>query len=190
MPSCRGRHICQVFTTGEERLAALFDFIRTGLRLGEQTCCITQKPTDEILDEFLADFGLSLNGVKSTGQFHSGINRDFYLAGGGFDQRRVLGQWETMFAQARARSAAGLCAVAEVLADLSYLKGGTQLTIYETQLEEWMQRRPVTIVCQYDARAFDACTIMNVLKVHPLVLANGRVAASPFYTAAERRKSH
>jgi hypothetical protein len=53
-----------------------------------------------------------------------------------------------------------------------------------------MQRHPATIVCQYDARVFDACTIMNVLRVHPLVLANGRVAANPFYAAADRQRSH
>jgi hypothetical protein len=35
-----------------------------------------------------------------------------------------------------------------------------------------------------------AATIIGMLRIHPQVLANGRVADSPFYTPPERKLSH
>jgi hypothetical protein len=171
-------------------LDAVLDFIKTGLQSGDQTYCLSQLPTDAVLDGFLADFGVSLGGAKQSGQLHTALNRDFYLNEGTFDYQRVIGQWDALLSEARSKGSSGIWAIADVLAELSYLKGGTQLVIYESKLEEWMNHHRATIVCQYDARVFDACSIMNVLKVHPLVLANGKVAASPFFAAPDKRMSH
>jgi hypothetical protein len=189
-PAHRGRHICQIYTHDEERMDAVLEFIRTGLQSGDQTYCIAEKPASEILDGFLADSGISLSGARGSGQFHSGVNHDFYLHDGGFDLRRILAQWDAIYAEARIKAAPGIMVVADVLTDLRYLKNGTQLVIYESKLEQWMNYHQATIVCQYDARSFDGCTIVDMLKVHPLVLANGRVAASPFFAYPDRMKSH
>jgi hypothetical protein len=53
-----------------------------------------------------------------------------------------------------------------------------------------MQSSRATVVCQYDARAFDACTVIGMLRIHPLVLANRRVVESPYYAPPERKLSH
>jgi hypothetical protein len=188
-PIQRGPHICQIYTAAEERMEAVYDFMRTGLQSGAQTYCISQKPTEAILDEFMEGFEVPPAGSHSR-QLHTGGNRDFYLRDGAFDPHRVLAQWDAILAEARGQGSSGIWAIADVLAELSYLKGGTQLVIYESKLQEWMHDHQATIVCQYDARVFDTCTIMNVLKVHPLVLANGRVAVSPFFAQADKLKSH
>jgi len=186
----RGTHVCQIYTADEERMEAVLDFIRTHLSTGEHTYCISEQPTETLLEAFLGDLGLSLPPATPTGQLHTVLSRDFYLNQGVFDGQRLLNQWDALLAQARASGLAGPCAIAEVLAELRYLQGGTQLAIYESRLEEWMHQHLATIVCQYDARVFDACTLMNVLKVHPLVLAHARVAPNPFYAQPDCRKSH
>jgi len=189
-PVHRGSHICQIYTEPDERLDAVFEFISSGLQTGGQTYCISEQPTDEILGDYLASSGVSLPGAKQSGQFNSAINHDFYLDKGVFDSQKILGQWDMIMADAKAKKFPGVWAIADVLSELRYLQGGTQVIIYESRLEEWMRFHQATIVCQYDARVFDACMIMGLLKVHPLVLANGRVAQSPFFKAPDIKRSH
>jgi len=185
-----GPHICQLYTDNAERLGAVIDYIKAGIQSGDQTFCIAEKPTDAILSEFLADWGVSLLDLKDSGHLHLGVNRDFYLKDGAFDADRVLGQWETICRTGMAKGFQRTMVVADVLPDLCYLQGGTQLILYESRLDEWMRYRQATIICQYDARVFDGSTILGVLRVHPLVLVNGRVLASPFFVAPDRSHSH
>jgi hypothetical protein len=44
---------------------------------------------------------------------------------------------------------------------------------------------PVTAVCQYDARSFDGAVIMDILKVHPLMVIRGSVIHNPFFIKPE-----
>jgi|GEM_PF-1841837 hypothetical protein len=188
--SHHGQHVCQIYTSPEERMDAVFDFLRTALKSGEQTYCISERPSAEVLDEYLSGYGVSLKHAEQNGQFHPGLNRDFYLRDGVFNPFRMMTQWGQMLREATARGSARLWAIGDVLPELRYLYQGTQLTIYETRLEEWLQSNRATIVCQYDARAFDACTAIGMLRIHPLVLANGRVAESPFYLPPDPKRSH
>jgi len=189
-PIPRGPHICQIYTSSGERMDAVFDFLRTALESGEQTFCISQRPTDELLAEYLAGSGVVLDRARRSGQFHASGSRDFYLKDGGFDPDRLITTWRTILRETRAKGSPSLWAIADVLPELSCLQGGTQLVIYESKLEEWIQVNRATIVCQYDARAFDACTIIDILRVHPLILANGRVADCPFFTGPDPKHSH
>lgn len=186
-PLPRGPHICQIYTSSEERRNAVCEFIRNALETGEQTFCISERPTDDILGEYLAGTGISLDRASQSGQYHACDNHDFYLRDGVFDPQYLVARWGSFLHAARDQGSPALWAVADVLPELGCLHGGTQLIIYESKLEGWLQSNRATILCQDDARAFDACGIMNVLRVHPLVLANGRVADCPFFTWPDRR---
>ncbi len=189
-PVLRGPHICQIYTSAEERMDTIFDFLQTALVSGEQTFCISERSTKEILAEYLADLDVPLAAATQTGRFHSDSNCDFYLQNGVFDPMKMMAQWGRLLQEARAKGSSAPWAIGDMLPELGYLQGGTQLIIYETKLEELMQFQRATVVCQYDARAFDACTLMGVLRTHPLILANGKVTESPFYTASDQKLSH
>lgn len=115
-------------------------------------------------------------------------NHDFYLNEEVFDAQRLMGQWDAILSAAK--GFAGIRAIADLLPELRHLQGGVKLLAYEAGLEEWMRHHQVTIVCQYDARLFGATTLMGMLRIHPLVLANGRVVANPYYVPRSRSKSH
>src|SRR5208337_2002594 len=53
LPPLSGAHILHFYTSEAERREALQDFIQCGTDRGERTLCITEKPTDEMLQEFL-----------------------------------------------------------------------------------------------------------------------------------------
>jgi hypothetical protein len=44
---------------------------------------------------------------------------------------------------------------------------------------------PINVVCQYDARAFDGATILDILKVHPLMIVRGNIIRNPFFEEPE-----
>lgn len=39
----------------------------------------------------------------------------------------------------------------------------------------------MVIICQYDANRFDGVTLMEVLRVHPFMIARGRIVSNPYY---------
>lgn len=43
----------------------------------------------------------------------------------------------------------------------------------------------MAIMCQYNARAFDGATLMDVLKAHALMVVRGSVVHNPFYLPPE-----
>ncbi|MGC4066860.1 MAG: MEDS domain-containing protein [Polyangiaceae bacterium] len=68
---------------------------------------------------------------------------------------------------------------------ISQIEGGTRLFEYEGKVNELLRSCPVTAVCQYDSRAFDGATIMDVLAVHPLMVVQDHVIQNPFFVPAE-----
>ena len=75
--------------------------------------------------------------------------------------------------------------IGEMTSEVQHVPGGSRLLEYESRVSLLLKEHPVTAVCQYDARAFDGATIMQVLKVHPLMIIRGTVLHNPFYTPPE-----
>ena len=56
---------------------------------------------------------------------------------------------------------------------------------YEARLNQLLAEFPCTACCQYDARRFDGALIMDVLKVHPVVIIRGQLVKNPYYIEPE-----
>ena len=62
--------------------------------------------------------------------------------------------------------------------------GSDQLIKYEAGINKEMKTRPYTVFCQYDANLFSGATLLEVLRVHPYMIAKGQVVSNPHYEAA------
>ena len=56
---------------------------------------------------------------------------------------------------------------------------------YEALVNTVLDTHPVTPICQYDARRFDGATLLNVLKVHPMMIVQGQIVHNPYYMPPE-----
>ena len=65
------------------------------------------------------------------------------------------------------------------------IPGSEGLIEYEALINTISQTQPVTPICQYDARRFDGATLLNVLRVHPLMIVQGRIVHNPYYITPE-----
>jgi len=180
-----GTHICQIYNDEDERNNALLHFLASGLRAGECTACFSENISEPEIDGFLLDLGLSLATAKARGAFALSKTTEVYFQGGEFDPQRMLGLLTNYHKQALASGFPNTRVIGEMTADIEWVPGGSRLLEYESKVSLLLRTHPITAVCQYDARAFTGATIMEVLKVHPMMVVRGSVVRNPFYMPPE-----
>ncbi len=180
-----GVHICQIFSDDEERLDSLLGFLRSGLAAGERTACFTEKLDDSVLAEHLAAHGLSLGEARDKGQLMQAGTRDVYFQDNRFDPDRMLALLKQFHEDSVAGGYPAARVIGEMSSDVEHVDGGSRLMEYESRVSLLLKEHPVTAVCQYDATTFDGATIMQVLKVHPLMVIRGAVVHNPYFVPPE-----
>jgi MEDS: MEthanogen/methylotroph, DcmR Sensory domain len=180
-----GVHICQIFGDEKERLDSLLKFLRSGLEAGERTACFTEKLDAADFARYLADHGLSCDELTKSGAFSRAGTSEVYFQDGRFDPDRMLGLLRQYHEDSVASGFPAARVIGEMTADVQHIPGGSRLMEYESRVSLLLKDHPVTAICQYDASAFDGATIMQVLKVHPLMVIRGSVVHNPFFVPPE-----
>lgn len=180
-----GVHICQIFSDDDERQEALLEFILSGLQGRELTACFSDQATEEALDEFLSNYGISFSEARASGSLTLSGGSAVYFKDSRFDPERMLGLLKGFHQQAKAQGYAAARVIGEMTPEIQSLPGGSRLLEYESKVSMLLREHPVTAVCQYDARSFDGGTIMDILKVHPYMIVRRSVVRNPFFIAPE-----
>jgi hypothetical protein len=180
-----GSHICQIYSDEEERDTALLNFVCTGLKLREKTACLSEKLNAERLSDAASGHALDLAGLKSTGILQLGKAKENYFQGGCFQPERVLGWLAAFHDGARQEGFAAARVIGEMEPEVMSVPGGERLLEYEARVSLLLRERPVTTMCQYDARAFNGATIMDVLRLHRLMIVRDMVVSNPFFVPPE-----
>lgn len=180
-----GVHICQIFCSNDERQASLLKFILSGLQSRERTCCFSDNTTEQAIGEFLGNYGISHNDVIDSGAFALAKTRDVYFKDNRFDPEQMLGLLTAFHKDSVVQGYPAARVIGEMSPDIQHVSGGNRLMEYESKITLLLRDHPVTAVCQYDSRSFDGATIMDVLKVHPLMIVRGSVVHNPFYITPE-----
>ncbi len=185
-----GSHICQIFSTDQEREDSLLRFLSQGLKDGERTACFSEKTTQETLRAHFRAEGISLEEVTERGDFALDGTRQVYFQGGIFDPDRMLGLLEAFHRASETGGYTAARVIGEMTDEIGSIAGGSRLLEYEARVSILLREHPVTAVCQYDARSFGGAQIMDVLKVHPMMLVRGAVVQNPFFVNPEDILSH
>lgn len=185
-----GAHICQIFSADEERLDALMRFLRSGLEAGERAACFTEKLDETQLTNFLAERGLSCEELMESGALSRAGTSEVYFQDGRFDPDRMLALLRQFHKNSVADGFPAARVIGEMTADVQHIEGGSRLMEYESRVSMLLKEVPITAVCQYDANTFDGATIMEVLKVHPMMVIRGTVVHNPYYVPPEEFLAH
>jgi len=180
-----GVHICQIFSNDQERLEALLGFLESGIDAREKTACFTEKLDDEIFSAYLAELGHSLEELRSSGALTKSGSTEVYFQDGRFDPEQMLALLRQFYEDSVTKGYPAARVIGEMTSDVQHIPGGSRLMEYESRVSMLQRECPVTTVCQYDAQAFDGATIMQILKVHPLMVMHGSVVHNPFYVQPE-----
>lgn len=180
-----GVHICQVYASEEERETALLQFMHSGVQAKECTACFSAKTTKDKVLDYLEKQGVNINDLN----FHKGLQVEdtsrVYLQNGVFDPERMLVMLAKYYDDSVRNGFSAARVIGEMMPDVEKAPGGHRLLEYECRVSQLLRTHPVTAVCQYSAHTFDGATIMEILRVHPLMVVRGAVVHNPFYVQPE-----
>jgi C4-dicarboxylate-specific signal transduction histidine kinase len=165
-----GTHFCLFYETTEDLLHTLVSYCKAGLESQEFCLWVVAEPLTEEearhtlkqavpdLDRYLADRSIE---VVSAG--------DWYLQGGTFDFKRVIGGWHEKLAHASARGYAGV----RVTGDTAWLqkKDWKDFCEYEDALNASIANQRLTVLCTYPLAACGAAEILDVARTHQFAMA-------------------
>ena len=180
-----GVHICQIFGDDDERQDALLKFVLSGLQTGERTCCFSEKMKESILAGFLESYGVSYHDAVASAALTLAGTREIYFQNNCFNPERMLDMIKETHQDSVRRGYRAARVIGEMTSEIQHVPGGARLLEYESRISLLLRQYPVTAVCQYDSRAFEGSTIMDILKVHPLMVVRNAVVRNPFFIPPE-----
>jgi hypothetical protein len=180
-----GSHVCQIYSDSAERDNALLQFLARGLHDKEATACFSENLDPLALRAWFDRDGLSLDAEVKSGHFTLSGAKAVYFKDNRFDPERMYALLTQFYENAVAQGRTGARVIGEMSPAITKVEGGSRLFEYEAGVNALLRKHPVTAVCQYDARAFDGATIMDILTVHPLMVVQGNVIQNPFFAPAE-----
>jgi C4-dicarboxylate-specific signal transduction histidine kinase len=168
-----GTHFCLFYETRDDILDTLVSYCKTGLESQEFCLWVVSEPVtvDEAkhalnrtvpeLDRYVADHSIEIVSA-----------REWYLQGGTFDLKRVIGGWHEQLARALASGYAGV----RVTGDTAWLekKDWKDFCEYEEALNESVANQRLAVLCTYPLAACGAAEILDVVRTHQFATAKRR----------------
>lgn len=180
-----GTHICQIYDTEKERNDSLLNFLVAGLKAGEKNACFSEAVDEAIIKEFCNNHGVQYGEAVEAGAFALNTTKKIYFKDGIFSPDNMLSLLSAFYNNSKDENFSGARVIGEMIPEIKEIKGGERLLEYESKVTLLLRDNPVTAVCQYNANSFDGATIMNVLKVHPMMIVSGTVVNNPFFIEPE-----
>jgi hypothetical protein len=178
-------HACAFFRSREEEYRVLGPFIREGLEAGEKAVHVTDARLRDSHLEHLQGAGIDAQGCCARGQLDVLTWEQGYLQGGRFDPDAMFATFEEAAVQSARAGYPRMRIVGHMEWALEKKPGVERLIEYEARVNAFLAERRHPGVCVYDVSRFDAATMMDVLRTHPMVLINGALHENPFYTPAD-----
>jgi PAS domain S-box-containing protein len=179
-------HLCLIYDSQEEQLAAIIPFIRIGLERGEKCLYIVDESTaDNILAALQAD-GIDVDAAIGSGALAVVSRRDAYLKNGDFDPDWMMAFLKDGVHGAAADGYTGLRITGEMTWALGADHGTLDRLIeYECRLNNFFPTHKVLAICQYNRRRFRPETLLQAIHTHPFLVSGGLVCDNPHYIPPE-----
>jgi len=181
----QGIHMCYFYSDEEERRTIIPQFLASGLGAGERTGYFVQHlPASDLLNS-LESLGVDVPSKESEGLFSISSTEQTYHPDGYFDPEKMIGNIHAFYADSMEKGFSGARASGEMQWASQDIPGTDRLLEYETKVNIALKKSPLTSICQYNTNLFDGATVMELLRVHPLVVTNGQVMHNPFFSLPE-----
>ena len=180
-----GTHMCLIFQDENERRKIMAKFIRKGLSDGEKVAYYADVMTPKEVVDWLQGFDINVTGEMASNNLVVQDSLTTYCPNGKFVPDEMLEQLKAFYLQSIEEGYTHVRASGEMSWALKGIPGSERLIEYEAWLNVVFQTHPVTGICQYDANKFSGALIMDVLKVHPMMIVKGNIVHNPYYLTLE-----
>jgi PAS domain S-box-containing protein len=181
----QGDHVCLIYETTAEQLAAVVTFIIEGLVRGERCIYITDGPTIEKVLQSLEAAGVNVMQERQCGALRLLTSQETQLWTREFVPRRLINMIRDLETEALADGFSGMRLSAEPTWSFGPEPGCDRLIEYEAHLNQLPANGKSVLLCQYHRSVFGLPCIYDVLRTHPVAILGDRVCPNPYYESPE-----
>lgn len=190
----QGDHVCTLFTTQEEQLAAAVEYLNAGLSRGERCLYVCCEHSIAEFRKALTKAGIDVAREEKRGALVLLSKVDGHLKGGSFDPDRMISLLHAAVEDALAAGFAGLCAAGDMSWLLDEAPGSERLAEYEARLNQFYSSHRALGLCQYNRNQLPGAALDHGIATHPYIRMEGPILLeNPFYEPPEQaanRKAH
>ena len=182
----QGDHVCTLFSSPDEQLAAATDYIRQGLARGEQCLYVCGEQTPAGFRAALSAAGIDVHRHEERGALVLLTKETGHLQGGSFNASRMISMLSSAVEGALEAGFTGLCAAGDMTWLLDEAPGSDQIAEYETRLNHFYRNHRALGLCQYNRCRLPAAVLDHGIATHPTVRIEGQILlTNPFYELPE-----
>ena len=179
-------HICAFFNGFDEQHRVLRSFIKEGFEHGDKAFHIVDPELREVHLKRLAEAGIDVEQAIATGQLELRRWQDAYLRDDRFDQDGMLALLEEVLGSGAAAGNPLIRFVSRVEPSLVEKAGEDHWLEYETRVNYAVSKYNDPVICTYDLTNFSASLVMDMLRVHPVVIVGGVLQENPFFVPPDQ----
>jgi signal transduction histidine kinase/ActR/RegA family two-component response regulator len=186
----QGDHLCLIYDSSVEKLAALVPFLRTGLAKGERSLFLGGLPSCRAIELTLGSEGIPVGREIDRGALVVLSDRDSWLDQGRFDPNSFKDLLRRAEQQAMDDGFSGLRVTWDVAWLLEDVPGAERWIAFEAGLNAFLAGSRTAALCRYPRSRSSAALLEDVLRTHPLALLGHQVCPNAFYEPPEMVVGH
>jgi hypothetical protein len=175
-----GDHAALFYKTRAEQFAAIVPFIAIGLKRGERCLYIADDNIVATVVQELEKGGVDVEGALKSGALTVSTKHHTYLRHGIFEPAKMTAGLCDEVQESIRLGYTAFRATGEMSWALSLPSALAQLSEYEMRLHAEFPGQLVGM-CQYDERGFSERVIADMIRIHPVVIARGRLLQNRFH---------
>ncbi|MDB5842592.1 MAG: sensory transduction histidine kinase [Herminiimonas sp.] len=179
-------HVCAFFDSRKEEYEVLAPFFKDGLDNGEKTIHIVDPALLQDHLQQLKAHGIDADGCQACGKLDVLSWDDVYLAGGTFNQDRMVAAIDDVIAAGREAGFPKIRIMGNMGWTLKGSPGTDEVVEFESRVNEVLARTKQLAICVYDMSKISGALMMDILRCHPLTLIGSVIHENPFYTPSEQ----
>lgn len=182
----QGDHVCTLFSSREEQIAAAVEYIRGGLDRGERCLYVCGEQTPDDFRQALRAAGIDVDAAEGRGALMLITKREGHLKGGTFSAAKMITMLKGAVEDALNAGFTGLCAAGDMTWLLDDAPGSNEILEYEALLNHFYSQNKALGLCQYNRRTLPAKILDTCLATHKHIRVAGPILLeNPFYELPE-----
>jgi len=181
----KGDHLCLIYDSAAERLAALVPFLRGALEAGERGLFFGPAESCFGVERALENAGIPVGREIERGALVLLSDRGICLEGGRFDSNCMKDLLRRTEQQALEDGFSGLRVTWDVAWLLEGVPGVEGWIAFEAEMNEFLAGSHTCALCRYGRPRTPPEQLQAVLRTHPLALLGNEVCPNAFYEPPE-----
>lgn len=175
-----GDHAALFYRTRAEQFAVIVPFIAIGLKRGERCMYIADDNSVAMVINEFEKGGIDVAAAQKSGALIIATKHETYLRHGIFEPAKMTDDLAHEVSESLRLGYTAFRAAGEMTWALTLPYALAQLSDYETRLHEQMPRQFLAL-CQYNERGFSEQVIADMIRIHPVVVARGKLLQNRFH---------